>query len=92
MRTTKLSPLAMLVAEGTMEELETYFANATQIEVALENELLPEEQLTEIMDFLGIEKNPAFREGEITLHGNGDGMSTLERQRIQDHLRRSLEL
>lgn len=91
MKPTSLSPLALLIAEGTTEELETYFRNATQTEVALENELLPEERLQEVIDFLGIETGPAS-EGAITLHGDGSGISTLERQRIQDYLRRTLEL
>lgn len=91
MKTNHLSPLATLVAEGTMEELQDYFANAVQLEVALENVLLPEEELQEVVDFLGIDTNPAFGEGAIVVHGSGGGMSTLERQRIQDYIRRSLE-
>jgi hypothetical protein len=86
-----LSPLAMLVAYGTLEELQTYFSNAKQLEVSLSNELLPKEELDEVCDFLGIEGHPAFGEGEITLHGPGGGISTRERMEIQDYLRRSLD-
>lgn len=92
MKPARLSPLALLVAEGTAEELEAYFRNATQVEVSLENTLLPEEELQEVIDFLGIEEHPFFGEETITLHGDGSGMSTLERAAIQDYLRRSLEL
>ncbi len=92
MKPASLSPLATLVAEGTTEELEAYFRNARQLEVPLENTLLPEEKLQEVIDFLGIEEHPFFGEGTITLHGEGTGMSTLERAAIQDYLRRSLEL
>ncbi len=85
-----LTPLAMLVGWGTMEQLEEYLRRATTVELHYENELIPEPELRGIMDLLGV--NPVFPEGTIVLHGDGSGFSELERRRIEDYMRQSLAL
>lgn len=85
-----MTPLARLVRDGTLEDREAYFDNT--FEVYLENVLLPAEVLQEVCDFLDID-NPVFStKGEITLHGPGGGISTLERMELASYLRRTLNL